>query len=40
MKRLKVLSTSAFLIASILHFGPEELFTAEEYKKQNIKVEI
>ena len=28
------------IIASILHFRPEELFTAEEYKKQNIKVEI
>ena len=28
------------IIAGIFGFLPEELFTAEEYKKQNIKVEI
>ena len=28
------------IIAGMFNFTPEELFTAEEYKKQNIKVEI
>ena len=28
------------IIASVFHFVPEELFTAEEYKKQNVKVDV